>query len=48
VKVLNYFKLKEHRKPESIKAIIKIKSHMNDKRTEFNWDHLQKFYDLHR
>ena len=47
VKVLNYFEIKEHTKPESIKAITKIKSNMNDKRTEFNWDHLQKFYNLH-
>ena len=47
-KVLNYFRIKEHTKPEAIKEIIKIKSNMNDKRTEFNWDHLQKFYDLHR
>ena len=47
LKVFGYFKIKEHTKPESIKEIIKIKSKMNDKRTEFNWDHLQKFYDLH-
>ena len=48
VKVLNYFKLKIHTKSDSIKEIIKIKSNMNDKRTKFNWDHLQKFYDLHK
>jgi hypothetical protein len=48
VKVLAYFKIKEHTKPESIKEIINIKSKMNDKRTEFNWDHLQNFYDLHK
>lgn len=48
VKVFGYFKIKEHTKPESIKEIIKIKSNMNDKRTEFNWDHLQNFYDLHK
>lgn len=47
MKVFGYFKTKEHTKLESIKEIIKIKSKMNDKRTEFNWDHLQKFYDLH-
>jgi len=48
IKVLSYFINKEHTKPEFIKIIIKIKSKMNDKRTEFNWDHLQNFYDLHK
>ena len=48
IKVLYYFKNKEHTKFESIKEIIKIKSKMNNNRTEFNWDHLQKFYDLHK
>ena len=48
VKVLSYFKIKKHTKLESIKDIIEIKSKMNNKRTEFNWDHLQKFYDLHK
>jgi hypothetical protein len=31
-----------------VKDIVKIKSKMNDRRTEFNWDHLQSFYDLHK
>jgi hypothetical protein len=48
IKVINYFKIKEHTKAESIKEIIIIKSKMNDKRTEFNWDHLQNFYDLRK
>lgn len=48
VKILSYFERKEHTKLESIKEIIKIKSKMNDKRTEYNWDHLHKFYDLHK
>lgn len=48
IKVLNYFKNKEHTKPESLKEIIKIKLNMNDKRTNFYWDHLQNFYDLHK
>lgn len=48
IKVLSYFKVKEHTKPESIKEIIEIKLKMNDRRTEYNWDHLQKFYDLHK
>ena len=48
LKVLNYFNLKEHNTPKSIKAIIEIKSKMNDKRSEFNWDHLAVFYNLHK
>ena len=42
-KVLVYFENKNHTNPESIKAIIEIKSKMNNKRTEFNWDHLGNF-----
>ena len=48
IKVLNYFKNKEQTKSEFLKEIIKIKSNMNDKRTNFYWDHLQKFYDLRK
>jgi hypothetical protein len=48
IKVLNYFERYEHKTIESIQAIIKIKSQMNDKRTYFNWDHLNKFYNLHK
>ena len=47
-KVLNYFECKTHTKPESIKAIVEIKSGMNNKRTVFNWDHLGKFYNLYK
>ena len=47
-KVLVYFENKNHTNPESIKAIIEIKSKMNNKRTEFNWDHLGKFYNLYK
>jgi len=46
IKVLKYFELKKHTK--SIEEIINIKLNMNDKRKEFNWDHLHNFYDLHR
>jgi hypothetical protein len=46
--ILNYFERKEHTKKDSIDEIIKIKGKMNDKRTEFNWDHLGKFYNLHK
>lgn len=48
IKVLNYFKNKEHTKPESLKEIIKIKLNMNDKRTNYYWDHLQNLYDLYK
>ena len=47
-KVLEYFENKNHTNPESIKTIIEIKSKMNNKRTEFNWDHLGKFYNLYK
>jgi hypothetical protein len=46
IKVLNYFERYEHTTFESIQAIIKIKSQMKDKRTYFNWDHLNKFYKM--
>ena len=46
-RVLEFFNKKEHTKSASIKAIVEIKSKMNNSRTEFNWDHLNKFYNLH-
>ena len=45
--VLEFFNKKEHTKPESIKKIVEIKSKMNNSRTEFTWDHLNNFYNLH-
>jgi LAGLIDADG endonuclease len=45
-KVLDLFKLGEHRNESGIKKIISIKSGMNDKRTIFIWDHLNNFYNL--
>ena len=48
IKVLSYFEKKEQTKTDSIVEIIRIKSGMNDKRTQFNWDHLGKFYNLHK
>jgi len=48
IKVLSYFEAKNHTKPESIKAIVEIKSQMNNERTEFNWDHLNNFYNLYK
>ena len=47
-KVLLYFEAKKHTESESIKAIIEIKSKMNNKRTEFNWDHMNNFYNLYK
>nr|YP_009364333.1 hypothetical protein [Ophiocordyceps sinensis]ARF03404.1 hypothetical protein [Ophiocordyceps sinensis] len=48
VKVLSYFESKKHTESESIKAIIEIKLQMNNKRIEFNWDHLNNFYNLYK
>lgn len=48
LKVLWYFEFKKHTEPKSIKAIIEIKLQMNNKRTEFNWDHLKNFYNLYK
>nr|YP_004376349.1 intronic ORF at intron 2 of cox1 [Moniliophthora roreri]ADO51559.1 intronic ORF at intron 2 of cox1 [Moniliophthora roreri] len=31
---------------ENIEKVLEIKSEMNDKRTNFTWDHLNKFYNL--
>lgn len=48
LKVLAYFEAKTNTKTESIKDIVKIKLQMNNKRTEFNWDHLNNFYNLYK
>lgn len=42
LKVINYFKLGQHM--NNIQQITDIKLNMNDRRTIFNWDHLNKFY----
>jgi hypothetical protein len=46
VKILSLFELGKHRNQIGINTIIIIKSSINDKRTNFNWDHLNKFYNL--
>ena len=46
VKVLDYFKAGQFKHKENIEKIILIKSCMNEKRTVFIWDHLNKFYNL--
>jgi hypothetical protein len=46
IKVLDYFKSGQFKHKDNIGKIILIKSCMNDKRTVFIWDHLNKFYNL--
>ena len=46
LKVLNYFKSNSCKPKNFIKEIIEIKSKMNQRRIEFNWDHLKNFYNL--
>jgi hypothetical protein len=46
IKVLEYFKLGSFKHKTNIGEIISIKSCMNDARTVFIWDHLNKFYNL--
>ena len=46
IKVLDYFKLGRIKHKIYIEEIISIKSCLNDARTVFTWDHLNKFYNL--
>lgn len=46
IKVLDNFKLGTFKHKTNIEEIISIKSCMNDARTVFTWDHLNKFYNL--
>lgn len=46
VKILDYFKHDKFDHKLNIDKIIEIKSCINDKRTVFIWDHLNKFYNL--
>jgi hypothetical protein len=46
IKVLDMFDKKEHKTEEGKEKIVKIKSGMNNYRTMFTWDHLQKFYNV--
>lgn len=47
-KVLTFFENKTHTQLETIKFIIKIKSKMNNGRTEFNLDHLSSFFNIYK
>jgi hypothetical protein len=46
VNIVNIFEKKEHKTSEGKKKIVKIKAGMNNNRTNFTWDHLQKFYNI--
>ena len=46
--VLNIIKNKKHKTLEGKDKIRLIRDGMNSKRTHFNWDHLQNFYNLYR
>ena len=46
MEVVDMFDRKEHNTEEGKEKIVKIKSSMNNFRTDFNWDHLQKFYNV--
>jgi hypothetical protein len=46
IKVIYLFNKGEHKTISGKEKIIEIKSGMNNKRTNFTWDHLQNFYNL--
>jgi len=46
IEVVDIFDKKEHNTIKGKERIVKIKSGMNNYRTIFTWDHLQKFYNL--
>jgi len=46
MEVVDMFDRKEHNTKEGKEKIVKIKSGMNNYRTTFTWDHLQKFYNV--
>ena len=46
IKVLDLFKQGKFKHKSNIEEMSSIKSGMNDRRTVFNWDHLNGFYNL--
>ena len=44
--VVDMFANNEHKTAQGKEKIVNIKTGINDKRTFFTWDHLQKFYNL--
>ena len=46
MKIVSIFEKGEHKDKKGIEEIVEIKFLMNDRRTNFTWDHLQDFYNL--
>jgi hypothetical protein len=46
IEVVDMFDRKEHKTDKGKEKIVKIKSGMNNFRTDFTWDHLQNFYNV--
>lgn len=46
VEIVNLFYPRFKYSPENITKVLNLKAEMNDKRTIFVWDHLNKFYNL--
>ena len=46
MEVVDMFDSKEHNTDEGKEKIVKIKSGMNNFRTDFTWDHLQNYYNV--
>ena len=46
MEVVDMFGRKEHNTDEGKEKIVNLKSGMNNFRTDFTWDHLQKFYNV--
>ena len=46
IEIVDMFDRKEHKTDEGKEKIVKIKSGMNNFRTDFTWNHLQKFYNV--
>ena len=46
MKIVDMFYLNEHKTKKGKEKFVKIKSGMNNYRTTFTWDHLQKFYNV--
>lgn len=46
MKVVSILNKGEHKGKVGMEKIVQIKSYMNDRRTNFTWDHLQNFYNL--
>ena len=46
IEVVNMFERKEHNTDQGKRKIVKIKSGINNFRTDFSWNHLQDFYNI--